>query len=55
MTTSSASPCHVKAVYGKIDSGSRRAMAAIARTTPPFARLPPLWKLDLDAWNGRGE
>jgi len=46
---------HVKAIYGKIDSDNRRAMAAIAHTTPPSAKLRPLWKLDLDAWNGKGE
>lgn len=46
---------HVKAIYGKIDSDNRRAMAAIAHTAPPFAKLPPLWKLDLEAWSGRGE
>lgn len=46
---------HIKAIYSKIDPDSRRAMAAIAHTAPPFAKLPPLWKLDLDAWNGRGE
>jgi DNA-binding CsgD family transcriptional regulator len=44
---------HIKAIYGKIDSDNRRAMAAIAHTAPPFAKLPPLWKLDLAAWNGR--
>lgn len=46
---------HIKAIYGKTDSDSRRAMAAIAHTAPPFAKLPPLWKLDLDAGNGRRE
>ncbi|QEL22342.1 helix-turn-helix transcriptional regulator [Bosea sp. F3-2] len=46
---------HVKAIYGKIDLDSRRAMAAVAHTVPPFAKLPPLWKLDLEAWGGRGE
>lgn len=45
---------HVKAVYGKIDSDNRRATIAIAHTVPPFAKLPPLWRLDLDAWSGRG-
>lgn len=46
---------HVKAIYGKIGSDNRRAMVAIAHTVPPFAKLPPLWKLDLEAWGGRGE
>jgi hypothetical protein len=36
-------------------SDSRCAMAAIAHTAPPFAKLPPQWQLDLDAWNGRRE
>jgi DNA-binding CsgD family transcriptional regulator len=46
---------HVKAIYGKIDSDSRRAAVVIAHTTPPFADLPPLWKLDPDAWGGQAE
>jgi DNA-binding CsgD family transcriptional regulator len=46
---------HIKAIYGKIDADNRRAMAAIAHTAPPFAKLPPLWKLDLEARNGSRE
>lgn len=46
---------HVKAIYGKIDSDNRRAIAAIAHTVPPLAKRPPLWKLDPEAWGGRGE
>ncbi len=44
---------HVKAVNSKIDSDSRRAAIVIAHTAPPFAGLPPLWKLGLEAWSGR--
>lgn len=44
---------HIKAIYGKVDSDNRRAMAAIAHTVSPFAKLPPLWKLGLEAWGGR--
>ncbi|MBR0900415.1 helix-turn-helix transcriptional regulator [Bradyrhizobium tropiciagri] len=39
---------HVKAINSKIDSDSRRAAIVIAHTTPPFADLPPLWKLGLE-------
>ncbi|MCA1552722.1 helix-turn-helix transcriptional regulator, partial [Bradyrhizobium sp. BRP19] len=41
---------HIKAINSKIDSDSRRAAIVIAHTTPPFADLPPLWKLGLEAW-----
>ncbi|WP_342235409.1 helix-turn-helix transcriptional regulator [Inquilinus sp. OTU3971] len=43
---------HAKAVHGKIGSEGRRAAAVIAHTVPPFAQLPPLWTLDVDAWGG---
>ncbi|OCC06663.1 helix-turn-helix transcriptional regulator [Labrys sp. WJW] len=46
---------HVKAINLKVDSDSRRAAIVIAHTTPPFAKLPPLWKLDLESWSGGGE
>jgi DNA-binding NarL/FixJ family response regulator len=46
---------HVKAINTKIDSDSRRAAIVIAHTAPPFADLPPVWKLDLDAWSGQAE
>ncbi|WP_456851872.1 helix-turn-helix transcriptional regulator [Bradyrhizobium sp. USDA 4501] len=39
---------HVKAINSKIDSDSRRAAIVIAHTTPPFADLPPLWKLSVE-------
>jgi DNA-binding CsgD family transcriptional regulator len=41
---------HVKALYSKLGSDGRLATAVIAHTTPPFAKLPPLWKLNTDAW-----
>ncbi|MGX9431935.1 MULTISPECIES: helix-turn-helix transcriptional regulator [Bradyrhizobium] len=46
---------YVKAINSKIDSDSRRAAIVIAHTTPPFADLPPLWKLGLDAWGGQAQ
>lgn len=44
---------HVKAIHGKIGADGRLATAVIAYTVQPFARLPPLWKLDVGAWEGR--
>ncbi|WP_454619124.1 helix-turn-helix transcriptional regulator [Bradyrhizobium cenepequi] len=44
---------HVKAINSKIDSDSRRAAIVIAHTTPPFADLPPLWKLGLETWGSQ--
>jgi DNA-binding CsgD family transcriptional regulator len=41
---------HLKAVFGKIGTDSRVAVAALAYTVPPFAQLPPLWQLHRDAW-----
>jgi DNA-binding CsgD family transcriptional regulator len=41
---------HVKEVHRKVGADSRLAAAVLAHTTPPFAQMPPLWKLDLDAW-----
>ncbi|MGY3608017.1 MULTISPECIES: hypothetical protein [unclassified Bradyrhizobium] len=46
---------HVKAINSKIDSDSRRAAIVIAHTTPPFADLPPLWKLGLEAWGSQAQ
>jgi DNA-binding CsgD family transcriptional regulator len=46
---------HVKAINSKIDSDSRRAAIVIAHTAPPFANLPPLWKLDLNAWGSQAQ
>jgi DNA-binding CsgD family transcriptional regulator len=43
---------HAKAVHGKFGSEGRRAAAVIAHTVPPFARLPPLWTLDVGARGG---
>lgn len=42
---------HLKAVFSKIGTDSRLTVAAIAHTTPPFAQMPPLWKLDVAAWS----
>lgn len=43
---------HIKAINSKVDSDSRRAAIVIAYTAPPFADMPPLWKLDLKSWGG---
>lgn len=45
---------HVKALYERIGSDGRLATAIIAHTTPPFSALPPLWKLNEDAWGASG-
>lgn len=44
---------HLKAVFGKIGTDSRLALAAIAYTAPPFAQLPPLWQLQTSAWGAQ--
>nr|WP_245003923.1 helix-turn-helix transcriptional regulator [Bradyrhizobium liaoningense] len=46
---------HIKAINSKVDSDSRRAAIVIAHTAPPFADMPPLWKLDLKSWSGRSQ
>jgi DNA-binding CsgD family transcriptional regulator len=43
---------HAKAVYDKIGADGRHVAAVIAHTATPFARLPPLWTLDVGAWGG---
>lgn len=44
---------HVKALYSKLGADGRLAVAVIAHTIPPFAQLPPLWKLTSEAWGAR--
>lgn len=44
---------HIKAIYRNIGSEGRHATAVIAHTIPPFAQMPPLWKLDAGAWGAR--
>ncbi|WP_455280820.1 helix-turn-helix transcriptional regulator [Cupriavidus necator] len=36
---------HARVIYDKIGAEGRHAVAVIAHTVPPFAQLPPLWKL----------
>lgn len=36
---------HARVIYDKIGATGRHAVAVIAHTVPPFAQLPPLWKL----------
>jgi DNA-binding CsgD family transcriptional regulator len=45
---------HVKVVHKKVGAESRLAAAVLAHTAPPFAQMPPLWKLNLGAWSGGG-
>lgn len=42
---------HLKAIFGKIGTDSRLAVAAIAHTVQPFSQMPPLWKLGTGAWS----
>lgn len=42
---------HLKAIFSKIGTDSRLAVAAIAHTVPPFSQMPPLWKLNVSAWS----
>ncbi len=44
---------HVKAIHAKIGAAGRLAIAVIAYTVPPFARMPPLWRIGEDVWGGR--
>ncbi len=44
---------HVKAIHAKIGADGRLAIAVIAYTVPPFARMPPLWRIGQDVWGGR--
>ncbi|GAB4065480.1 helix-turn-helix transcriptional regulator [Ancylobacter sonchi] len=43
---------HVKAVHAKIGANGRLAIAVMAHTIPPFARMPPLWRIGEDVWAG---
>jgi DNA-binding CsgD family transcriptional regulator len=43
---------HVKAIHTKIDADGRLAIAVIAHTIPPFARMPPLWRIGEGVWAG---
>ena len=40
---------HLKAIFGKIGTDSRLAVAALAHTVQPFSQMPPLWKLETGA------
>ncbi|WP_454720777.1 MULTISPECIES: helix-turn-helix transcriptional regulator [Cupriavidus] len=41
---------HLKAVFSKIGTDSRLALARLVHTVPPFSQMPPLWKLPMQAW-----
>jgi DNA-binding CsgD family transcriptional regulator len=41
---------HLKAIFGKIGTDSRLALARLVDTVPPFSQMPPLWKLPLQTW-----
>jgi len=41
---------HLKAIFSKIGTDSRLALAKLVHTVPPFSQMPPLWKLPLETW-----
>jgi DNA-binding CsgD family transcriptional regulator len=41
---------HLKAIFSKIGTDSRLALARLVHTVPPFSHMPPLWKLPLETW-----
>lgn len=45
---------HVKAIHTKIGTNGRLTIAVIAHTIPPFARMPPLWRLGENVWGSGG-
>jgi DNA-binding CsgD family transcriptional regulator len=42
---------HLKAIFSKIGTDSRLALAKLVHTVPPFSQMAPLWKLPLDTWS----
>lgn len=44
---------HLKAIFGKIGTDSRVALARLVHTVPPFSQMPPLWKLPLETWGAQ--
>lgn len=46
---------HVKAIHAKVGADGRLAIAVIAHTIPPFARMPPLWRIGEDVWAGAAQ
>ncbi|HVE11413.1 MAG TPA: helix-turn-helix transcriptional regulator [Paraburkholderia sp.] len=44
---------HLKAIFSKIGTDSRLALARLVHTAPPFSQMPPLWKLPLETWGTR--
>ncbi|WP_454732884.1 MULTISPECIES: helix-turn-helix transcriptional regulator [Cupriavidus] len=41
---------HLKAIFSKIGTDSRLALARLVHTVPPFSQMPPLWKLPTESW-----
>lgn len=41
---------HLKAIFSKIGTDSRLALAVLVHTVPPFSQMPPLWKLPVETW-----
>jgi Response regulator containing a CheY-like receiver domain and an HTH DNA-binding domain len=41
---------HLKAIFSKIGTDSRLALAKLVHTVPPFSQMPPLWKLPMETW-----
>jgi DNA-binding CsgD family transcriptional regulator len=42
---------HLKAIFSKIGTDNRLALARLVHTVPPFSQMPPLWKLPMDTWS----
>ena len=56
-TAMSVSPdtvkAHLKAIFSKIGTDSRLALAKLVHTVPPFSQMPPLWKLPMETWKAQ--
>lgn len=44
---------HLKAIFNKIGTNSRLALARLVHTVPPFSQMPPLWTLPVHTWETR--
>lgn len=44
---------HLKAIFSKIGTDSRLALARLVHTVPPFSHMPPLWKLPMETWGAQ--
>lgn len=44
---------HLKAIFSKIGTDSRLALARFVHTVTLFSHMPPLWKLPMETWAHR--